>query len=155
MPDGQEEQLDFSDIGGQRVGPPPAQEFDFSDLGGQRVGRADAQQSSGGFFGGFGDLGPLSVQNHPEWLSGWPAATTSVISAQPQSTGVSASANRQAEPLDFSDIGGQRVGKAGGQLPSGGFSTTLALWVCAPYKTLLIGLDSGLHQRQEYLILVT
>ncbi|HTD21877.1 MAG TPA: hypothetical protein VK738_04440 [Terriglobales bacterium] len=121
MPDGQEEQLDFSDIGGQRVAPPPVQEFDFSDLGGQRVGRVDAQQPSGGFFSGFGDLGPLSVQNHPGWLKEWPTTTATATSRQPQSAGVSASENQQTTPLDFSDIGGQRVGEAGGQLPSGGF----------------------------------
>jgi len=121
MPDDQDGQLDFSDIGGQRVAPPPVQEFDFSDLGGQRVGRVDAQQSSGGFFSGFGDLGPLSVQNHPEWLKEWPTTTATATSRQPQSAGVSASENQQTTPLDFSDIGGQRVGEAGGQLPSGGF----------------------------------
>ncbi len=108
MPDDQAGPLDFSDLGAQRVWP-SAQKLDFSDLGAQRVGEAGGQQPSKGFFSRFGDAGAISVQNHPEWVTGWPVSTTS---DQPQHTTAPAIPNRQTEPWDFSDLGGQRVAEA-------------------------------------------
>ena|SRR5438552_3693403 len=103
MADGEAGQLDFSDLGAQRVG----QALDFSDLGGQRVEQSDEQQAPGGFFDKFGSLGTLSVESHPEWMKGWPASAGT--SAQTQNPATAASSNQPAKPLDFSDYGGRRV----------------------------------------------
>ena len=103
MADGEAGQLDFSDLGAQRVG----QALDFSDLGGQRVEQSEEQQAPGGFFDKFGSLGTLSVESHPEWMKGWRASAGP--SPQPQKPTLPTSPNHQAKPLDFSDIGGRRV----------------------------------------------
>jgi hypothetical protein len=116
MADGDAGLFDFSDLGGQRVG----QAFDFSDLGGQRVEEADEQSSPGGFFGKFADLGAISVENHPEWVQGWPlsaetpaqpyrVSTATAAPAGTASTTPNRRADQQTTPLDFSDLGGRRV----------------------------------------------
>ncbi len=61
MPDGQEGQLDFS------------------DLGGQRVAEAGGQVQSGSFFSDFGDMGAHALQNPPDWLKEWPAPNTRLL----------------------------------------------------------------------------
>src|SRR5260370_35611525 len=61
MPDGQEGQLDFS------------------DLGGQRVAEAGGQVHSGSFFSDFGDMGAHALQNPPDWLKEWPAPNTRLL----------------------------------------------------------------------------
>jgi hypothetical protein len=104
MADGDAGQLDFSDLGGQRVG----QTFDFSDLGGQRVEQADEPPE--GFFGKFADLGAISVENHPEWVRGWPLSDGS--SAQLETGNAPVSAGQPTGTLDFSDLGGRRVSSA-------------------------------------------
>src|SRR5262249_46993298 len=103
MADADAGQWDFSDLGGQKVG----QAVDFSDLGGQRVDETDEEQPSGGFFGKFADLGAISVENHPEWVQGWPLSEGQ--SAQTQNSSTATSSNQPAKPLDFSDIGGRLV----------------------------------------------
>jgi hypothetical protein len=116
MADGDAGLFDFSDLGGKRVG----QAFDFSDLGGQRVEEADEQQPRGGFFGKFTDLGAISVENHPEWVQGWPlsaeapsqpprVSTPTPAPAGSASTTPNRRADQQTTPLDFSDLGGRRV----------------------------------------------
>ena len=91
--------LDFSDLGGRRIWP-PAEKPDFSDIAGPHVGEAKPAE---GHFTKFADLGPVSVQHHPEWLRQWPASTTSERPQQPDNP------SQQKKPLDFSDLGGKRI----------------------------------------------
>lgn len=94
--------LDFSDMGGRRVWP-PEEMLGVSDIGGQKSGEAEPQD---GYFSQFGDLGPLSVENHPEWLTGGRESTGS---QQPHDSGAGRISSQPTKPLDFSDLGGRRI----------------------------------------------
>src|SRR5260370_33354350 len=97
-------------------------QLDFSALGGQRVDEAGGQVQSGSFFSDFGDMGAHPLQNPPDWLKEWPAPNTRLLDFSDiggqRVTGPGGHApitptqpQHQATPTmpnDFSDTSGER-----------------------------------------------